>query len=396
MLIGSQEGLELGRSQRLLTILCINSLQVVVLGIIDTLVVDLGQRIQLGTQLLELSRLLLILELADCLQMQILRMECEGRIGIVGVGILPRAGHRRIIDRQNLNDRLPRSSGPIHHLLQIIELTHTKALLRTQREDRNRYTGTTPRGQVKLRTQRVDHRDPLAENRLMEVVILPLLPSDHLARSCIDNHKFEAERAIEARGLDRSTPHRSRSIAHHHTTSHVPVAQHLLIAHQHYLLRRTHHRYFGTNHHLTGSSNLALLALRACKHTFGKHGRSERAIGRHSMPTVVDHTLGLIGRHGQRVGSTPFAAQQVLLVVQLVMIAKLGHLLEVHLALPNLAPYIVHGVAFESSSLLHHQDEVLAIVGAIGHTKTDSHHCRLFIKLYVVSRKTFIHTNISN
>ena len=52
--------------------------------------------------------------------------------------------HCGVVDRKKLEDALACSCSPVHHLLEVIELTYSEVVLSAEREHRNRCTGTLP------------------------------------------------------------------------------------------------------------------------------------------------------------------------------------------------------------------------------------------------------------
>ena len=275
MLVRGHEGLELLRGEALLALLQIECAEVFVLRIIDLLVVDFGEGIQLAAQLLEAGCRLLVLELAHIRQVQELRVQGEGRVGVVGVGVLPSAGHRRIVHGQNLDNRLTRRGGPINHQLQVVELAHTEAVVRAQGKDRNGHTGTAPGIHVEAGTQRVNHHALALLQRTVEEVVLAGLPSHGLTRCGIDNDELVGKGGRELLARNVGRPYGGLRVAHHHALLDLPVAQHLLVAHQDNLLRGANHGNLGANHHLVGRQRGSLLRLRAGKDTLGEHRRAE-------------------------------------------------------------------------------------------------------------------------
>ena len=181
------------------------------LGVVHPFVIHLRKGVQLVAQL----AVLLVLLDAGLGQPQELRMQGEGRVGVVGVGVLPRAGHRGVVDRQQLDHPLPRGRGPVDEQLQVRKLTDAEALARAEREDRHGRSGAPPA--------------PLGEagddGRLDEVLLLggravpdavgPLLPEDGFERGAVGDQQLvfaplgQAEREVplrEAAVVERHDP----------------------------------------------------------------------------------------------------------------------------------------------------------------------------------------------
>lgn len=70
---------------------------------VDTLVIYFGKGVQLAAQ----GAVLVVLHDARGGQPDELRVQGEGRIGVVGVGVFPGAGHGGVVDWLYLDDALP-------------------------------------------------------------------------------------------------------------------------------------------------------------------------------------------------------------------------------------------------------------------------------------------------
>ena len=71
-------------------------------------------------------------------------MQSKCRISVVRIGIGPRAGHRSVVDGQELKEILAGEHEPVHHFLQVIEIAYAKIIFRANREYGNRHTGSAP------------------------------------------------------------------------------------------------------------------------------------------------------------------------------------------------------------------------------------------------------------
>ena len=65
-------------------------------------------------------------------------MQRERGVGVVRIRVHPLVGHRRVVDRQQLQHCLAGHRRPVGHLLQVIELAHAEAVVAAQREHRDR------------------------------------------------------------------------------------------------------------------------------------------------------------------------------------------------------------------------------------------------------------------
>ena len=107
---------------------------------VDPFVVYFGECVQFVAQ----GAVLVVLHDARGRQPDELRVQGEGRIGVVGVGVFPCTGHGGIVDRQYLDDALPGGGRPVDEPFQVVELTDAEILFRTEREDRDRRPGALP------------------------------------------------------------------------------------------------------------------------------------------------------------------------------------------------------------------------------------------------------------
>ena len=110
-------------------------------------VIDFRQGVELGLKLLVGGRL----PDAGGREVEELRMQGEGGIGVVGIRIHPVPGHRGIVDREQLEHPLAGLSRPVSHLLEVVELADAEVLLAAQGEDGDGGAGTPVTGPVEGR-----------------------------------------------------------------------------------------------------------------------------------------------------------------------------------------------------------------------------------------------------
>ena len=156
------EGLAL---HHLAAFLSIEFAQILHLGIVHPLVVNLRQGVQFFLQSVVVGLACLVLEGRQLAQVGILRMQGIDADGVVRIGILPGMSDVRIVDGEYLQHALLRLGAPVDHQLQVAEVAHAEATLAAEREDGNHRAGTLPRidGEIGLR-QFIDHH--LAEFNL--------------------------------------------------------------------------------------------------------------------------------------------------------------------------------------------------------------------------------------
>ena len=105
-----------------------------------------------GFQLLLLGLVGSVFAHAGIGQMEELRMQGEGAHGVVRIGVLPAARHGGVVHREQLDHALASLHGPVHQLLEVVEFSHAKAVLRAEGEHRNGHAGSPPgfRGEAGL------------------------------------------------------------------------------------------------------------------------------------------------------------------------------------------------------------------------------------------------------
>ena len=134
-------------------------LQVFGLHTFHSLIVAIGQGIQLPTTTQELGHLRLGAQCAGSLEVDIVWMQGKHADDIVGIGVVPTTIRRGIVDRQYLDELHTCSYGPIYHAAQIAKIAHAIRVFTTQRKDRNGHTGSTPRlfSQTQMTTIEYQH-----------------------------------------------------------------------------------------------------------------------------------------------------------------------------------------------------------------------------------------------
>ena len=118
--------------EHLCTALLKENVQILKLTIQRALVVHLTKCVELCLKCCKTLTVSLFLELTSRLKVDIERMECDSRVCVVWIRVLPSAGHCGIVDRQNLDDVLACTHTPICKQLKVCKVTHAKALLATQ------------------------------------------------------------------------------------------------------------------------------------------------------------------------------------------------------------------------------------------------------------------------
>ena len=148
-----------------------------------------------------------------------LRVQGERGNGIVGIAVLPRVGHHRIVDRQELDEVLPGRRRPVDHFLNVMELADAETVGGAERKDRNGRPGAPPGNRVQLGDHVFDQkRRPLRGNGAAEVV-LSFFPAENLAALAVDDKVLIFEGLM---GLDGGLPVRETAVVQDDTLLPLP------------------------------------------------------------------------------------------------------------------------------------------------------------------------------
>ncbi len=129
-----QERLEASRLQHLATLLFKDNAQILYFSVVHTLIVNLGQLVQLFTQRLKGGSLLFVGHGRQLAQVGKLRMNGKDADARIGIRVGPGMGRGGIVDGQHLKHLLVRFSHPVNHHFQVTKVAHAKAATGTQRE----------------------------------------------------------------------------------------------------------------------------------------------------------------------------------------------------------------------------------------------------------------------
>ncbi len=123
-----------------------------------------------------------------------LRMKSKGGNCIVGITVLPGSGHHSIVDRQQLDEILPRLDGPVDHLPEVVELTYAEAVGSAQRKDGDGRPGAPPGNRAQPGNYVVDNQRHTLWRDYAAVMVLSFLPAENLPRFAIYDEVFILER----------------------------------------------------------------------------------------------------------------------------------------------------------------------------------------------------------
>ena len=346
--------------------------QQLLLGAVDSFVVDLRQGVQLVAQ----AEVLPVGLDAGRGQAKVLRVQGECRDGVVGIGVLPGAGHRGVVDRQDLDDALPCGGGPVDEQPEVRKLPDAETLPRTERKDRDGRSGPAPLPPRKVRDGR--RLDPvlMPDRRLRPDAVGPLFPADGGERRAVGDEEL----VLRAFGKgNRKAPFGESAVVHRHDL--LPVAEagggdgeNLFGPQRGEDDPERHVRGLGVDRRA-----VALSAPRRRlpgENPAGERRRVEGRVVGHLLPAVADAEHPECGDFGQheRVG-TPFAADAGAVAFHGVAVDD-GR--AVGVSFDGAAPQTVFGVLQGDSPAAEQQDELFAPAGAVFDFEEEFHECAMY------------------
>ena len=153
-------------------------------------------------------------------------MQCKGAHGIVRVGIYPGIGFAGIVDGQQLDHVLTGFHGPIYQLFNIVELSHAKAVFRTEGEHGNGNAGTAPGLRREAGLDVCQHYLRILGGHFCKEMVGALFPGTDLFGFGIYDDKLVLDGLTDIHGGE---PPGSQFVGHHMNL--VPVAQFVSAAH---------------------------------------------------------------------------------------------------------------------------------------------------------------------
>ena len=184
---------------------------------VNPLIINLRKGIQLVPQ----GLVGLVLADAGIRQVDELRVQGEGRVSIVRIGILPGAGHGGIIDRQELDHVLARCDGPVHQQADVVEFADAETLLAAQGEDRDGRAGSPP-GKGREDGNDIAYQQMATFGRyFIEEAVRAGFPADRSQGLAVHQGEFIIKRLVHLQGQG---PDREGRIVHQLHLLPAPVA----------------------------------------------------------------------------------------------------------------------------------------------------------------------------
>ena len=334
---------------------------------VDPFVVYFGEGVQFVAQ----GAVLVVLHDARGRQPDELRVQGEGRIGVVGVGVFPCAGHGGIVDRQYLDDALPGGGRPVDEPFQVVELADAEILFRTEREDRDRHSGAPPPALGEPRVRRGVEGVFAGAGQLAPGAVGTLLPQDGGEGLAVGDQEFVFEPVC---GMQREFPFREAAVVHRDDP--FPVAQFTAAAGDGERFVRPQGGQHDAQRDVAGRF-LRIAGFSAAEDAPGECRGVERRVGGHLLPAVADAQRAhpLPGREPQRV-RPPFAADAC--AVAFDFIAVFG-IIPLGIAVDGACPDASVGVLQRNAPFADPHDELFAPAGTVFDADQEFHGsvCRL-------------------
>ena len=212
--VGSNERLALLRGQHTLTLLGKELAQIFVLDASHSLVVAIGQGIELLAATLILHHALTRAQGAGSLEVDIMGMEGKGTDNIIRIGVVPAAIGGGIVDGKGLDERHARLDRPVDHAAQIAKVADSIAVLAAQREHGNDHAGSAPRLLAETQMTAVQHQHLPVDTLDGYGAIVALFPCQQFMALGVDHHKLIFYGHHPPLGIDREHPFVHAGIVH--------------------------------------------------------------------------------------------------------------------------------------------------------------------------------------
>ncbi len=234
LLVGLEVLLEVGRFHGLGALLLVELFHVGQLGLVHALVVDFGQRVELGLQLAVVLATAGVGQLRQLPQVDVLRVQGVDADAVVGVAVGPGVGDGGVVDGQHLQGLLPGRGHIVDHVLEVAEVAHAEAACRLEREHGHHGAGDAPVAYGEAGCgQLIDHAVALLELGQRHGAVAVDFPQDGLVVAVAEGYKLEFYHvALELAGIEHGHPLVARVLGHGYGLEHRPAAQRLPAAHQ--------------------------------------------------------------------------------------------------------------------------------------------------------------------
>ena len=119
------------RLQQLLSTLLEKRLDIGRLHLVNSLIITIAKGIKFLALALICNHTSFRFQAAESFQVEVMRMESKAADDVIGIGVTPAVGQRRIIDRQQLNDLHTSGYSPVNQTPQVAKITHATTVFTT-------------------------------------------------------------------------------------------------------------------------------------------------------------------------------------------------------------------------------------------------------------------------
>ena len=134
------------------------------------------------------GHLLTALQLAQLFQVQIVGVQGKARRDVIGIGVVPAAVGRRVVDGQHLYDLHARLLAPVHQTAQVAEVAHAEGVFTTQREHRHYHAGCPPHLLLHVEHAAIEHAHLTVLQFLADHTVVAFLPRQQFMRLVVYDH----------------------------------------------------------------------------------------------------------------------------------------------------------------------------------------------------------------
>ncbi len=303
MLVGLEECFEFLKAECLGAFLGEEFAEIFDFAVVHALVVYLRECVELGGQVAVVLHALGVGKHAHFLKAQEHRMERESRVGIVGIRVGPRVGHRRIVDRQKLEHGLSGGFGPVYHGDEVIEVAYTEVGLGAEREHGDGRAGAFPKVEGIDEAHAREHGGSVSEGSDAEGTVLSAFPHFDIA-FVVDDEELELCAGLDSLGRNVDLPQGEVSMTQHGRFGRIPCSERFGLAADGHFPAFSDHRCGDAYGDISGSGNDCLVCIAVAEYTFGERCRVERLVEGLVLPAVVDVDLAGV-RAGESIAASP-------------------------------------------------------------------------------------------
>ncbi len=260
-------------------------------GVVHALVINLRETVEFLSDSVEIFSFLVIFESADSFGTKIHRVKRENGIRLIGIRVHPGSGHGGVVDGKNLQHLLTGLHAPVHHFLDIKEISDTEIIFSPYSEHGDSRAGTFPlffrigkAGAVDYYLLGLDFADH-SEN-----AVVHRLPTFHFAVAR-QNKEFIFETLRNRVEREVHFPYREPGVVHPDGPGGIPVAEISSFAsYRENLIRLNHRSLYPDVERGRQRGQWCILMSAASEHSLGECRGVKRFVGRDVAPGVENRT----------------------------------------------------------------------------------------------------------